>query len=72
MIHPGIEGAVQLVRSDGRTALIGVRSAYCRYIGGMMHETGLRFVPLPGRLRVDSFLDNRQRLKVDPQLRRAP
>jgi hypothetical protein len=57
MIHPGLNGALQLVRSDGRTAVVGVSVRYCRYAGRMEHYTGLQFGPLPAGLAAGDFPD---------------
>ncbi len=57
MIHPGASGAVQLVRSDGSIALVGVTVRYCRYVGKMQHNTGLQFTALPGEWVPEEFLD---------------
>ncbi len=57
MIYPGSIGAVQLVRSDGKTALVGVTVQYCRYEGSMEHHTGLQFTPLSEKISASDFLD---------------
>ena len=57
MIHPGLDGALQLVRSDGRTAVVGAKVRYCRYAGRMEHYTGLQFGPLPAGLSEEDFLN---------------
>lgn len=71
MLHPETTGAVQLVRSDGTMAVVGVRVTHCRYVGNMEHETGLRFIPLPSMASIERFFDEReQRLRLaDPLLR---
>ena len=69
MIHPGAYGALQLIRSDGKAAIVGVRICYCRYVSNMQHHTGLQFVPLPEELITEDFLDAEGRmLLLDPQL----
>lgn len=71
MLYPGSEGALQLVRSDGRVALIGVRVEGSDYIGSMVHHSTLRFTPLPEELTAEEFLDRRGRLRLfDPRLSR--
>ena len=62
MIYPGSVGAMQLLRSDGRLALVGVRVKISRYIGNMEHHTGMSFIPLPHGVTTDEFLDRHGRL----------
>lgn len=70
MIYPGSEGAMQLVRSDGRMALVGVSVRASRYIGHMQHHTGMAFVPLPPGVTAHEFLDRDGRMiLMDPRLR---
>lgn len=70
MIYPGSCGAMQLLRSDGRVALVGVMVVGSRYIGNMQHQTGLAFVPLPPGVSAEEFLDKHGRLVLmDPRLR---
>lgn len=57
MIHPGTVGAVQMVRSDGSSALVGVTVRYCVYVGNMRHFTGLEFMPLPSAITPADFVD---------------
>jgi hypothetical protein len=71
MIYPGSEGAVQMIRSNGRIALIGIEVKYCKYVGDMEHHTGLEFIPLPRGLTTDDFLDRDGRMVLlDPLLER--
>jgi hypothetical protein len=63
--HPiaaGSEGVMQLVRSDGQFALVGVVARHCRYAGHMEHRTGFQFAPLPEGFRREDFLDEEGRL----------
>ena len=70
MIYPGSVGAMQLLRSDGQLALVGVRVKVSRYIGNMEHHTGMAFMPLPHGVTAEEFLDRNGRLVLmDPQLR---
>ena len=64
MIHPGSDGAVQLVRSDGTIAIVGGVVRHCRYLGGMLHATGIEFGPLPYGLETSEFLDADGRLEL--------
>ncbi|UCD73950.1 MAG: PilZ domain-containing protein [Phycisphaerales bacterium] len=64
MIHVGAAGAIQLVKSDGRAALVGVEVRHCRYTGRMTHETGMRFTPIPEGLAPCDFLDRQGRMKI--------
>jgi hypothetical protein len=69
MIHPGSGGAVQLVKSDGTAALVGVAVRYCHYLGHRQHATGLEFTRLPPGLKAEEFLDARGRMPLfDPDL----
>lgn len=62
-------GAIQLARSDGRQALVGVIARYCRYLGDMRHLAGLKFAPLPAGLSAEDFLDSAGRMcLLDPLL----
>jgi hypothetical protein len=57
MIHAGQRGVIQLRRSGGQVALIGIEVMHCRYIGAMQHQTGLRFThDLPMELSPLEFL----------------
>jgi hypothetical protein len=70
MIYPGSQGVAQLVRSDGRIALVGVVVTASRYIGNMRHLTGLSFIPLPQGFSEKEFLDKDGRLLlIDKRLR---
>jgi hypothetical protein len=70
MMYPGSQGALQIVRSDGRAALVGVQVRHSRYIGNMEHYTGLKFVPLPTDISPMDFLDRHGRMALlDPALR---
>jgi hypothetical protein len=70
MLFPGSYGAMQLLRSDGELALVGVRVKASRYIGNMQHHTGMAFVPLPDGVSAEEFLDRQGRLVLmDPMLR---
>lgn len=55
MFHIGSIGAVQMLRSDGKTALIGVKVKHCRYTGDMRHHSGLEFIPVPARIKEAHF-----------------
>lgn len=50
MFHVGEVGGIKLIRSDGAQLLVGVEVRHCRYIGEMLHNTGLQFIPLPDEL----------------------
>src|SRR5262249_21708696 len=70
MIYPGSAGALQLLRSDGTVALVGVTVTGSRYLGNMEHLTGMVFTGLPSGVSVDEFLDRHGRLiLMDPLLR---
>lgn len=62
MMFPGAEGAMQLVRSNGELALVGIKVQHCRYAGEMRHHTGIKFRPLPPSISARHFLDNRGRM----------
>ena len=59
MIYPGSQGVMQLMRSDGRLALMGVIVRSSRYAGNMEHQTGLQFGPLPRGWTPEEFIDRR-------------
>lgn len=66
----GVRGAAQLVRSDGRFALVGFQVRHCRPLGNGDCNAGLQFAPLPDGLRREDFLDADGNLMlVDPLLR---
>jgi hypothetical protein len=70
MLYPGSQGALQIVRSDGRSALVGVQVRHSRYIGNMEHYTGLKFIALPADISTSDFLDRHGRMVLlDPALR---
>ena len=70
MMYPGSRGAVQLVRSTGDVALVGVEVRHCRYSGDMQHQVGLQFVPMAAELASDSFLAQTGRMALlDPSLK---
>lgn len=53
MIHPGRRGVIHLTRSDGRVVPVGVIVSYCRYMGNMLHETGLQFIAIANDISAD-------------------
>jgi len=70
MIYPGSQGVLQLMRSDGRLALMGVTVQSSRYAGNMEHQTGLRFGPLPRGWTAREFVDRRGQMNLlHPRLR---
>lgn len=70
MMYPGSQGALQIVRSDGRAALVGVQVRHSRYIGNMEHYTGLKFIPLPSGISTRDFIDRHGRMVLlDPALK---
>lgn len=63
-------GAIQLVRADGRYAIVGIRVRHCRYAGHLEHRIGLQFTPLPPAFARDTFLDTDGRvIPWDPLLK---
>ncbi|MHC4948985.1 MAG: PilZ domain-containing protein [Planctomycetota bacterium] len=69
MLHPDSRGAIQMVRSDGTRALVGVQVRFCRYAGAMRHETGMEFTALPEGLTAEDFVDESgQMVVLDPLL----
>jgi len=70
MIYPGSQGVMQLMRSDGRLALVGVVVRSSRYSGNMEHQTGLQFGPLPRGWVPEEFVDRRGHMHLlHPKLR---
>ncbi len=57
MIHPGTQGILRLVKSDGKMTRVGVRVRYCQYVGGMLHHTGLEFTALPNTMLMGNRFD---------------
>lgn len=73
-VEIGQRGAVQLIRSNGTTAVVGVRVQHCHCFGELAGcEMGLQFVPVPRGLSTADFLDEQQKLKyMDPILASQP
>lgn len=71
MIHEGLRGVVQLRRSNGQMAMIGVEVMHCRYIGAMQHLTGLRFTrEAPDQLSPEAFIGrDGSMMRLDENLR---
>ena len=70
LLPVGAPGVLQLVRMDGRFALVGIEVRHCRYIAPMTHQTGLQFIPLPDSFTREEFLDEDGRMiLMDPLLR---
>ncbi len=66
----GSQGVIQLVRSDGQFALVGIQVRHSRYVGDLAHRSGLEFIGLPDGFAREEFLDERGRLILfDPLLR---
>lgn len=69
MMHPGAIGALQLARSDGNVALVGIQVMHCRYVGEMLHQTGLQFIAMPEGLTRDDFLSHEGAMPLlDPNI----
>jgi len=67
---PGTPLVMQLVRSNGSTAIVGARVQHCRYIGDMQHETGIEFTPLAKRFNHEELLDSDGNLRLlHPELK---
>jgi hypothetical protein len=56
MFHVGSIGAAQLLRSDGKTAIVGVEVKHCRYVGDMRHSSGFQFTAVPPRIKQSHFM----------------
>jgi len=56
MFHTDSTGAVQMIRSDGKTVIIGVKVKHCRYAGDLRHRSGFEFVPIPMKIKESHFL----------------
>lgn len=66
----GTRVVMQLVRSNGSSAIVGGRVQHCRYIGDMQHETGILFTPLPPNVNPGEFIDTAGQMRVlHPKLR---
>ena len=57
MLHVGYEGGVMMLRSGGEAVLLGIQVMHSRYVGEMVHETGLAFIPVPAGYSIDDFRD---------------
>ena len=64
-------GVIQLIRSTGQIALIGVTVMHCRPdAASRAHTLGLQFAPLPDGIAIADYCDEKGRLKLlDPALR---
>lgn len=58
MFHTGSIGAVQMLRSDGKAEIIGVKVKHCRYAGDMKHHSGFEFAPVPERIKESYFMSS--------------
>lgn len=68
----GTSIVMQLVRSDGSSAIVGGCVQHCRYIGEMQHETGVVFAPLPPNVKPTEFIEETGRMRtLHPKLRSA-
>lgn len=66
----GTNVVMQLVRSNGSSAIVGGRVQHCRYVGDMQHETGIVFTPLPSNVKRAQFIEESGRMRVlHPTLR---
>ncbi len=70
-VAPGTRGVIQLARSNGQIALIGITVMHCRAdAASSAHTLGLRFAPLPEGVAVADYCDKHGRLMLlDPALR---
>jgi len=69
-VESGTSGVMQIVRSNGHVALVGVAVRHTRAVNNDLYQIGLAFGPLPGGLRVEDFLDDSGGLPLfDPRLR---
>lgn len=64
MMYPGSRGAMQLVRTNGQMAIVGVQVRHCRYVSDMQHHVGFKFIPLAEEMDARAFLDRRGRMIV--------
>jgi hypothetical protein len=70
MLYPGSRGAMQLVRSNGQMAIVGVQVQHCRYAGEMQHHIGFKFIPLAANVDAKAFVGrNGQMIVLDTSLR---
>lgn len=65
MLHVGYEGAVLMTRSDGQRVILPGRVVHCKYIGDMLHESGIEFIQPTVLFYLEDFCDARGDL---PQL----
>jgi hypothetical protein len=57
MLHIGYEGAVLLMRSTGEPVIVGAKVVHCKYIGDMLHESGIEFIRPSVNFAMDDFCD---------------
>ncbi|MDY7109914.1 MAG: PilZ domain-containing protein [Planctomycetota bacterium] len=57
MLHIGYEGAILMMRSNGEAVIIGAKIVHCKYIGDMLHESGVEFIPSSVNFMMDDFCD---------------
>jgi hypothetical protein len=55
MFHVGSVGAMQMLRSDGKSAIVGVKVRHCRYTGNMQHHSGFEFMAVPHQIKDSHF-----------------
>ena len=61
---------VQLVRSDGTSALVGASVRHCRTMRPAEHHIGLAFGSMPDTVNTEDFLDEHGQLRLlDPLLK---
>ncbi len=71
-IDAGTAGVMQIVRGDGRVALLGVVIRHCRYVDDQTHEIGLEFCDLPPGVTAADFMDEHGTIELfDPLLKDA-
>lgn len=57
MLHVGHEGVLLLQRSNAENVILGIKVIYCKYVGGMKHESGIKFVEVPTHFSMEDFRD---------------
>jgi hypothetical protein len=57
MLHIGYEGAILMMRSNGEPVILGAKVVHCKYIGDMLHESGIEFIRSSVNFTMDDFCD---------------
>ncbi len=71
MLYPGSVGVLQLTRTNGDLALVGLRVVHTSYIGHMRYTSGCVFMPIPDE-HLPFFVVEGRIIKLEPGERFPP